>query len=319
MIRNYFSILLGMVIMFNAQSAEFKQPEFTLELSVTGIGVDVKINDISIEFDAMGGHSTMTYDVNESVISGINELKVIVFPYFEEHEDGIVQSKQYHDEAEVKATLLVNEKGEKQKIVLSQIFLKPSLPLNSDVVVNSNAQGKMQDVVLDDMSQPISFPGIVLNKQIVATQKSIPVQKNHPRWEWQDGKEILNTKENFDSLLTFYKEIYNAYKANDKMKLLEYYDHAASEFSVAYYLKGGKQEGHKFIETGDVLDNPEFELYDFYTEDVKLDIFANGKLARIIDAGFYHPVVFVHKTKDLIYTLKFGFYKNKQNEWVMIR
>ncbi|VAW90173.1 hypothetical protein MNBD_GAMMA18-454, partial [hydrothermal vent metagenome] len=37
--------------MLNVQAADFKKPEFTLELAITGVGVDVRLNDISIEYE----------------------------------------------------------------------------------------------------------------------------------------------------------------------------------------------------------------------------------------------------------------------------
>jgi len=63
--------------MLNVQATEYKQPEFTLELTITGVGADIRLNDISIEFEKYSGHSTMTYDVNELAIAGINEFHVI--------------------------------------------------------------------------------------------------------------------------------------------------------------------------------------------------------------------------------------------------
>jgi len=320
MIKKSLIVIWGMIIMLNVQAAEYKQPEFTLQLSTTGVGVDVRLNDISIEFEMYSGHSTMTYDVNESVVTGVNELKIIAFPFFEENDSGVFQTKLFHAEAEVKATLFVNEKGESNnKQILTQINFRPNFPLGKASAKESLVIDGLEDVMLDDNSQLISFPGFTFNKQIVATRNTLPIQGNYNRWAWQDGKKIDDTQENYDSLLAFYKKIHEAYKTNNRKKLFEFYEPAAKEFSEAYYLRGGIAEGQAFIETGELLDNGDAELNDFYTEGVKLDIFANGKMARIVDIGLYHPVVFVHKTKDLIYTLKFGFYKNQQNKWVMIR
>ena len=311
-------VLLGLLIMQDAQSIEYKSPEFRLKLAVTGVGVDIRLNDISVEFDDQGGHSTMIFDVNESIIAGMNELKVIVFPFFEDRDDQFLQTTSYHEEAEVKATLLVNEKGdEERQTILSQIHLKPRLPLD-EIVVIDNKEIKLERVSVDNKSQPLSFPYVTYNHQIVASQKTLPVQDNYPRWAWQDGKNIENTKDEFDSLLLMYKKIHEAHKRGDKNELITLQNDAAIEFSKAYGLSG-VNEGHNFIGTGEILNNNNYELHELHTDGSKLDVFANGKLARIVDAGFYHPVVYLHKTEDLIYKLKFAFYKNQNNEWVMIR
>jgi len=304
--------------MLNAQTAEYKQPEFTLNLAITGVGVDVRLNDISIEFEMFSGHSTMSYDVNESIIAGVNELKVVAFPFFgKTRSEG--QTKNYHEEAEIIATLYINEQDQSNnKQVLTQIHLKPTLALGEIARESSRIEG-LSDVVIDDKSQPLSFSTIPIERQIVATRKSLPVQSNYPRWAWQDGKVIEDTQENYDSLLEYYREIYEAYEKKDRSKLFALQDHAAEEFSVAYRLKGGVAAGHKFIETGEILDERDVKLVKFHSKGTKLDVFADGKMARIISIAQYHPVVFRNQENGLIHKLKFSFYKNKQNEWIMIR
>jgi len=63
---------------------------------------------------------------------------------------------------------------------------------------------------------------------------------------------------------------------------------------------------------------PDFELDKFTTDETKFDIYANGRMAKIIDVAEYHPFIFKHKTMN-ISTMKFGFYKNKAGKWIMIR
>jgi len=63
----------------------------------------------------------------------------------------------------------------------------------------------------------------------------------------------------------------------------------------------------------------DFELDKFTTDETKFDIYANGRMARIIDVAEYHPFIFKHKTMNIISTMKFGFYKNKAGKWIMIR
>jgi len=304
--------------MLNAQAADYKKPEFTLALTITGVGVDIRLNDISIEFEKYSGHSTMTYEVNSSVIAGVNELKVITFPFMnKEWSEG--QTKDYHEEAEVKAALYVHEQGdEDNKTLLSQIHLRPGLPLDAMANESVSIDG-LGDVRLDNSSQPLGFPNAVFNQQIVATRKSLAVQGNYPRWAWQDGQIIEGTAENSNSLLAAYREIYEAYKNNDRKKLLELHAPRSAEYTIANYLDGGVDAGHELLNTGKRLDDAESKLSDFLEEGGKFDIYADGRMARIIDAAEYHPFVFLHKTMNIVHTLKFGFYKNKAGEWVMIR
>ncbi len=302
--------------MLNAQAADYKKPEFTLALTITGVGVDIRLNDISIERDDFGGHSIMSYDVNQSVIAGINELKVIAYPFFSQ--DG-EQTNSYHDEAEVKAALYVNEQGDgENKEMLSQIHLRPGLFLDQAASDSYQIEG-MDDVVLDSKTQPLSFPNFSFKHQIVATRKSLPVQSSYPHWAWQDGQSIEDTPENYDSLLAVYREIYEAFENKDSEKLLELHTPRSEEYAIAYHLEGGVEAGHQLMNTGERANNPNSELDEFIAKDTILDVYANGQMARIIDIAQYHPILFVHKTRDIIYTMKFGFYKNQNDEWIMIR
>ena len=304
--------------MLNVQAIEYKSPEFTLDIVVTGVGVDIRLNDISVDFDTDGGHSTMTYDVNQMVIAGVNEIKVITFPFFE-NTPPYHQTKNYHSEAEVIVSLYVNEKSNSDaKEILSQIHLKPQTP--SDKVVNLSMKIKeLADIELDNTHQSLLYPDFPISQQMTVTRKSLSVQNNYPRWAWQDGQIIKSNQKNYDSLLAAYREIYEAYRSKNRNKLFQLQNEAAEEFALAYALTGGIAEGHAFIETAEMLDNPDAELYEFFTDGLNLEVFADGKMARIVDIANYHPVLFTHKTLDIIYTLKFSFYKNKQDEWVMIR
>ena len=304
--------------MLNAQAADYKKPEFTLVLTITGVGVDIRLNDISIEYEMFSGHSTMTYEVNSSVIAGVNELKVIAFPFFgKTRKEG--QTKDYHEEAEVKAALYVHEQGDDDnKTLLSQIYLQPGLSLDKMASESVVIEG-LESVVLDNINESLAFPNLIINKQVVATRNTLPVQDNYPRWAWQDGQIIEDTQENYDSLLVAYREIYEAYKNNDRKKLLELHAPRSAEYAIANYLDGGVDAGHELLNTGERLDDVESELSEFRTTNIKLDVYANNRMARVIDGAQYHPFVFLHKTMNIVHTLKFGFYKNKAGEWVMIR
>jgi len=304
--------------MLNVQAADYKKPEFTLELTITGVGVDIRLNDMPIEYEMFSGHSTMTYEVNSSIIAGTNELKIISFPFFGmTREEG--QTSGYHEEAEVKAALYVHEQGrDDNKTLLSQIHLRPGLPLDKVAGESAVIEG-LEDVVLDDKAQLLSFPGLIINKQIIAIRKSLPVQDDYPRWAWQDGQLIEDTQENYDSLLAAYRDIYDAYENNDREKLLELHAPRSAEYAIANYLDGGVTAGHELLNTGRRLDDAESKLSEFRTRNIKLDIHGDRRMARIIDGAQYHPFVFLHKTMNIVHTLKFGFYKNKAGEWVMIR
>ncbi|MDH5182216.1 MAG: hypothetical protein OEY07_21350, partial [Gammaproteobacteria bacterium] len=93
----------------------------------------------------------------------------------------------------------------------------------------------------------------------------------------------------------------------------------ARENAIAYYLGDNIEAGHKFMSTGQILKDSGARLDSFEYEGTKLDIYANGRMARIVDLEQYHPVLFVDTEKELVHIMKFGFYKDKAGQWVLIR
>ena len=137
-----------------------------------------------------------------------------------------------------------------------------------------------------------------------------------------DGEIIQNTPENFNSLLEKYKEIWTELNNENIDKIYEIYNSTAKEFATAYYYDD-LQQGHRIINTNDLIGDKDWKLGSFenFIEkfNYKLDIYANGKLAQIIDSKNRSPIVYLSRKAKIVNIKKFGFYKNKNNEWIMIR
>ena len=195
--------------------------------------------------------------------------------------------------------------------------MRPGLPLGQATNDSTQING-VGDVILNDKDKALSFPNYRIEQQIIATRNSLPVQSNYPRWAWQDGQTIKDTPENYNSLLEAYREIYEAFERKDREKLLKLHAARSKEYAIAYYLNG-VEAGHDFMNTGRILEKPDTKLLQFHTNHSMLDVFSNGKMARIIDISQYHPIVFRNTENGLLHRLKFGFYKNKAGKWIMIR
>jgi len=117
-----------------------------------------------------------------------------------------------------------------------------------------------------------------------------------------------------------YKEIYDALASKDKKKLFSLYDTRASEVATAYHL-ADVNEGHRKISTGQDMNNSDLELYTFWEKNMILDIYANGKLARIIGntAPTIQPIIYLDRDAGLLHKHKFGFYKSVDGKWILIR
>jgi len=161
-------------------------------------------------------------------------------------------------------------------------------------------------------------------KQTIAERRTV-IQSPFPRWAWQDGQVIEDSPENFGSLLAVYKEIWAALNEGDKARVQALYDPAAQEFALAYHYQDIKH-GHRIMNTGGLIGDGDgdWKLGSMKVRLEKrkysLEVYAQGFLARLVDEKRNESLItYLNKEARLISFQKFGFYKNKAGEWVMIR
>ncbi|KGJ94788.1 hypothetical protein [Colwellia psychrerythraea] len=277
---------------------------YGVDIDLNGVGVDVRVNDIPVYFDDEKGQLTVEVPAPDSIVDGENILSIKTFlPY---DGDSIVEN--YSEGAYVTATLFQQDlslnNGIKLKLATATVKLtEDHVSFNIENITTK--QQKSEEIELNkDKSHLIK----------VATTINSPF----PQWVWQDGKSIENNSQNFESLLKKYQTIHEALENKDLEKLKALYSKRAAETSIAYNLPD-EEAGHLKLSVGVDMHDKELELYDFQTEGMRLEILANGKLARVIDSDKDQPILYFNSSSQLIHLYKFMFYLNKQNEWVMVR
>ncbi len=283
----------------------YEQSIFSLEFNIYGTGVEIRLNDIPVYYHDAQGQVSSQKPIPESIIDGENVLTIKSFPL---EEDGC----EYQPGAYVEAVISVRKKNAplNDAKTLLQLKLNPTNP-KENLLDNTLAKlGNSARVILEGC-----------DKQVVA-ERRIHINSPFPRWAWQNGQAIDNTPDNFDTLLTIYKEIWSALDSGDKGKVRELYDFAAQEFAWAYHYQD-KKHGHRIMNTGGLIGDEDWKLGSMskFLEkfDYHLDIFSNGKMARILDQKNRSPIVYLSRRAKIINIQKFVFYKNKAGEWVMIR
>ena len=295
-----FTTLIGSTTM--AQTI-YKKPYYGIKLNLVDVGVDIRLNDIPIYFDEEKGQLSVDLPAPSSIINGDNELKIIAFlPYIDDEN----KMEKFSAGSEVNISLYIQEYDdpENKKEILSKISIK--------------FNEKNEAILIDTDKNPVKATFKLNNNEKVIATRHISINSNFPKWQWESGQKILDNEENYNSLLKAYKEIYTSFKNNDTDKIFKLYANRAKEVTTAYYLSD-ISEGHNKISTGKDVSDSSLELYDFWTEGMKLDVYADGKMARIINKDTTQPIIFVDREAGAIHTHKFGFYKNKENKWVMIR
>jgi len=283
----------------------YTQPTFSLEFNIYGAGTEIRLNDIPIYYHDAEGKVSSQKPIPESIIDGENVLTVKSFTF---EEDGY----KYIEGAYVEVIISVREKNgalnENQTIL--QLKLNPAATEDKLLENTLSEYGDSDAVVLSH------------NEKQTVVERRINIKSPFPRWAWQDGQTIDNTPDNFNSLFEVYKEIWNALDSGAMGKIRELYDPAAQEFATAYHYQD-KKHGHRIMNTGGLVNDKDWGLADINKligkMKYKIDIYANGKIAQIIDQDKRTPIVYYNKNVKMLNIQKFGFYKNKAGEWIMIR
>ncbi len=318
-------LIIGMIIMSDIQAAtdtsEYKKPVYTVQISYVGTGAEFRLNDIPFYLENFSGQVDTEIPVSDKMIQGINELSIIAFPYAE-NDDSMKDWE--HKDARVEATLYVREydASDDMRQTLTHLKLYPArapdvAAIETIVITEQNPP------VLDYKSQPRQFPNTVFHKQIVISRKTHSIKTLFPRWEWQDGQIIKNTKENYDSLLEAYRKEYIIHQKQDLSALKSSTRKLAeAQMLVNYYTSIG--QAYDMLNLEESWKSKEQELFEFIENErsgrlgLKLDIIANGKMARITDDDSIQPIMYIVKKARMMIKYKFSFYKNKQGEWVYI-
>ena len=140
-----------------------------------------------------------------------------------------------------------------------------------------------------------------------------------PPWAWETGVRVEKNDANFDSLLMAYKQVYDALAANDQPLLRKLYSKRAEEIAIAYNLDS-VDAGHKKISTGKDALNPSLKLLGFLDKNkLHLQVIGHKRLARAVTISGNQPIAYIQENPRLLHIHKFMFYKNENNQWVMIR
>jgi len=317
-------IILGTGIMSDIQAvtntSEYKQPYYTVQISYAGSGGEYRINDIPFYLENHPGQVDVEIPVSDKIINGVNELSIIVFPYGDEkgYRDG------WHQDARVEATLYVREKNEPKdtRKILTHIKLYPA----QDPEVATSESLILTDQnkpILDYKSKPREFPFTKQDNQIVISRKTHTIKIPFTRREWQDGQDIENTEENYKSLLEAYRNLYSIHQKQDLTALRKIAQKVAkTQQTINYY--GDIEQAYDMLNLEESWKSAEQVLVNFIEGDfserqgLKLDIIANGKMARIVNDSGIQPILYVIKSQRMKIQYKYNFYKNKQGEWIYI-
>ncbi len=303
----------------------YRKAWFTIEFEAQQMGLDIRVNDIPVFNIDNTGLMTLEVPINQFIINGDNEIKVIAHPLFDEDDE---QMDDFVAGTKVEVGLYIRDDGEpaEKRKLIDKVLIRPDLAyLDSTHEAVDRFSGEEgsennteQKVTRD--AHVLDYPGYGnFKKQVVTTWDVKNVSTNFPRWAWQDGKEIIDDEATYNSLLAAYKVLYDAFQEKDLHKIEDILHTHSSERAVAFHLKDA-EAGFDNLSLERFIDHPTIKLHgELFVEYTKLDIFGNNKLARIMSGAHTQPIAFIDEETDQPYLPQFIWYKNSNNEWIQIR
>jgi len=309
----------------NNDFSSYKKPNFTIEFSAKRLGLEIRVNDIPAFSSENTGFMTLEIPVNEYMINGKNSLSIITHPLFDDDDE---QEEDYIPGSSVNVALYIREDDEPtdNRVLIDNVVITPGnayLQTPNDPVAlqegQSNASQDSKFNIIKD-AKVLDYPlyGNFI-KQVITTWAIEDIKSNLPRWQWQDGATIPSSQATYKSLSTAYSKLHTAFMRKDLTSVKQLSEQRSKELAIAYHLKN-TDAGFDYSALGKHIDHETIKIYEkVFLDHTKLEVFGHGKLARIMDGGKNHPVVFSDIKTEQLYQPQFMWYLNKNNEWVLIR
>ena len=131
--------------------------------------------------------------------------------------------------------------------------------------------------------------------------------------------DIKPSHSEFESLMKAYQHLHELLLTKNKNELEKQLSIKIREYAQ-YYFTGSIDKARNHVTYDDILADKTAKLIPLWKNNMHLQIFASGKLARIADPDGDSPIVFLlGKDGNTAYVVKLLFMKNQRGEWVVVR
>lgn len=279
-------------------------PYFTLQVGVGFCRCDIRVNDVPVLVDDLSGARVdMEIPLNPLVFTGDNTVSVRLSPPR--------GSPQGPDEdlrgpsSRCAVTLQRKPYGaEEPKTLLATIVYEPG----GDPFAGSSPEGEAVSPLAVTGDPDAGF----------AAARTARLVTPFPEWRWVQAEKIAPGELVMAELLREHQRFWAALRARDVPELRSIMASNAREIQSAYYLPD-LENAWRVIGIEALLRNPDAALKALPT-DLALEVFAHGRLARLVDAHGNSPIGFDERDTGLDAFVDAWFCRgNGGLGWVMIR
>ncbi|MEM9458015.1 MAG: hypothetical protein AAGF11_27805 [Myxococcota bacterium] len=301
---------------------------FKLGIDAGACRFEVRINDVSILASDVARPFDVEFPVSEWIVEGTNQIAALVQPPRVFTEDGEERVDQEHfDPAEsaLRLTLWVKRNGaprdERIAITTLNFVARDTAPPGRGIE-SSAAAGRLDSrrrMARDDEAGDVLVSTVTLERDDeppfdAFMVRDVTMPSPFPRWAWQDGLRIEDDEPTRDALVAELQRVWAQVAARDVAAVEQLQAIKATEYQAAYYLDdAGKRDALPLV---DLMQTDALTLQPLPT-DLTLQVFADGRLARLVDDDGDPPLVLV-SAEDVGYFVGLTYCRTDAG-WVLVR
>lgn len=283
----------------------YDEPQyFTLKIGACFCRCDIRVNDIPVLVeDVSGSRVDIEMPLNLHVFTGENTLSMRLAPaQTSEHAPSLTLD---NDNVECVVELIRRPYGRDtpERTVLTSLAFHGG---GAEPFGASAAEGNGATPV-----QSAYEP-----REHAMAVRTVSLVTQFPEWRWVKAPVIEPGQPVLRDLLAEHQRLWNALRAKDTSELRAMMAANAREVQAAYYLRDA-DDAFRVIGIEELLRNPEAQLKPM-PADLKLEVFANGRLARLVNDRGDSPIAF-HEGDTGLDAYIGAWFCRSATGWVMIR
>lgn len=273
-----------------------EEPIITVQVDVEMCAHEVRFNDVPLVRDAEGLPMTAEIPVNHWTVSGQNTLAMRLSP--NPGEGGLDPAAS----CELTVYLRQNraERGERREV----FRLKGPEPEAAGI----ETRGEIQ---LGEVKSAPDPDGVS-----VTIRRTLTMSAGFPDWSWPSAEPLQESDEVRSALLAEYEKVWSALRDGDWELPVALSSTKIEELSAAFHVS--REEMEDELEYESLVGSDDVELWPWKPDDLSLEVFGFGRLARLARHDGESPIVFVCRDRSAAHYLDLVFCRQPDG-WHLVR
>jgi hypothetical protein len=279
-------------------------PFYTLQIGVCFCRCDIRINDIPLLVeDASGGRIDVELPLNPNIYTGDNTLSFRLFPETSDDNGPTVDL----DNPNVYCSVEIVRRPYAQEIFDRTVI--------ASIVYRGGAVDNLVESSVEAPGISAIQHGSTPNERAFARVVSLTTPL--PEWRWVRAPVIEAGAESIRDVLQETRRLWAMLRDRDVPGLRTMLATNAREIQAAYF-QPSLEDAWRMLGIEEMFRNPEAKL-GAMSDNLKLEIFANGRIARLTDSFGDSPLWFHEGDSGLNAYINAMFCRGASGEWIKIR